>query len=61
MIPNPELERQRLAEQTPYLITQGWIPQNHWLFLGPSGSCHDLSAADLTQLDRIEREKLFLA
>ena len=45
------------------LIPQGWMP------IGPfrsmtfrrNGKNYDLSAADLDQLDRIEREGLFLA
>ena len=45
------------------LIPQGWMP------IGPFGSMtfrrngknYDLSAADLDQLDRIERDGLFLA
>ena len=39
---------------------EGWRCKNEWQFYSPSGSLHDLSAADLTQLQRIEREKLFL-
>lgn len=39
--------------------SKGWICQNGWVFISPSGSSHDLSAADLTKLDHIERHNLF--
>jgi hypothetical protein len=37
----------------------GWQHYQGWIFWSPSGTRHDLSAADLTQLQRIEREGLF--
>lgn len=40
---------------------KGWQCLNGWTFRAPSGSLHDLSAADLSQLDRIAREGLCLA
>ena len=40
---------------------KGWQCIAGWIFRAPSGSYHDLSAADLGQLDRIDREGLFLA
>jgi len=43
------------------LLALGWIGVGNWRFVSPSGSVHDLSAADLTQIERIEREGLFLA
>jgi len=39
----------------------GWRCENGWVFIAPSGSRHDLSAADLRQLSRIERDGLFIA
>jgi len=39
----------------------GWQYISCWIFRSPSGTLHDLSASDLTQLDRIEREGLSLA
>lgn len=39
----------------------GWRHVCGWVFRAPSGSLHDLSAADLAQLNRIERECIFLA
>jgi hypothetical protein len=40
---------------------KGWYPDHGWIFRSPSGTLHDLSVvADLTQLDRIEKEGLFL-
>lgn len=38
----------------------GWQCEKGWVFRSPSGTLHDLSAADLLQLPRIEHEKLFL-
>jgi len=38
----------------------GWHVINRWVFESPSGTRHDLSAADISQLDRIEEEGLFL-
>ena len=37
-----------------------WKCVNGWIFLSPSGTKHDLSAADRTKLDEIEEKKLFL-
>jgi hypothetical protein len=39
---------------------KNWRCESGWVFISPSGSKHDLSAADLNQLSRIEREGLFL-
>ena len=41
-------------------LSKGWNLIQGWIFQAPKGSKHDLSAADLTQLDRIEKEGLFL-
>lgn len=41
--------------------SRGWKFHGGNLFMSPSGSLHDLSAADLNQLDRIEAEGLFKA
>jgi hypothetical protein len=38
----------------------GWRVVSGWLFLSPSGTVHDLSAADLGQLALIERKQLFI-
>jgi hypothetical protein len=40
---------------------RGWRCENGWVFIAPSGTRHDLSAADLGQLSRIERDGLFIA
>jgi hypothetical protein len=37
----------------------GWAYVHGWIFKSPEGSLHDLSAADLNQLDRISEEQLF--
>jgi hypothetical protein len=43
-------------------IEKGWAytEKFSYIFLSPSKTLHDLSAADLNQLDRIEKEGLFL-
>lgn len=44
------------------LWEKGWKNahrENRWIFRAPSGSLHDLGAADLSQLERIEREGIF--
>jgi hypothetical protein len=45
------------------LIPQGWMPVGPFrsMTFRRNGKNYDLSAADLDQLDRIEREGLFLA
>lgn len=59
---NKDVQREALREATAttQLLTQGWTPRGHWRFESPTGSVHDLSAADLGQLSRIQREGLFL-
>lgn len=39
----------------------GWQCVEQWMFRAPGGTLHDLSAADLGQLKRIEAEGLFIA
>jgi len=39
----------------------GWECVRLWVFRSPKGTLHDLSAADLSQLERIQDERLFLA
>ena len=36
-----------------------WMHAYGWVLYSPSGSKHDLSAADLTRLDQIEADGLF--
>ena len=45
------------------LVPKGWLPVGAFgsMTFRRNGRNYDLSAADLTQLDRIEREGLFLA
>ena len=43
-----------------FMWSKGWRCEEEWVFISPSGSRHDLSAADLKQLPRIEREGLFV-
>lgn len=40
--------------------TKGWMCAYRWIFIAPSGTEHDLSAADLEKLDEIEEKRLFL-
>lgn len=39
---------------------RGWVCSAKWKFFSPSGTLHDLSAADLTKLESIEANGLFL-
>ena len=57
---NPQQELRRQIRATGLLMAKGWTPRGDWRFSSPSGTLHDLSAADLDLLPRIEREKLFL-
>ncbi len=41
------------------LLPHGWMPCGDWLF-EKGGKIYDLSAADISQHKRIEREGLFL-
>lgn len=46
-----------------FLREKGWKNahrENRWIFRAPSGSLHDLIAADIQQYERIEKEGLFL-
>jgi len=45
------------------LIPKGWLPIGQFgsMIFRKDGKDYDLSAADLNQLERIEREGLFLA
>ena len=53
------LEREIRAKRE--LWGKGWTSLGCWRFMAPGGTIHDLSAADLTQVERIEKEGLFLA
>ncbi len=43
-----------------YLKLHGWTSLGNWRFRSPSGSCHDMSAADLTQHQVIDEKKYFI-
>ena len=43
-----------------YCDKKGWKNVEGWEFKSPSGSIHDLSAADLNKLDKIEKDKSFI-
>lgn len=51
---------EREMKVKPYLLCMGWVRVGNWRYKSPSGSIHDLSAADIKQLNRIEHEGLFL-
>lgn len=51
-----EIVRKRRAET--FLFSKGWTPLGNWRYISPSRQVHDLSAADLSQLDRITAEGL---
>jgi len=52
------IDREIAANQR--VRTYGWISLGNWRFQAPGGTIHDLSAADLSELDLIERDGLFL-
>lgn len=54
-----EQRRERWAAACALLIPRGWVPIGVWMFFGRDGDLYDLSTADLSQIDRIERERLF--
>ena len=59
----PETEEQeieRLRAARPQIWGKGFLHVVKWIF-EKNGKFYDLSAADLTQLDRIEEEGLFLS
>jgi hypothetical protein len=58
MKPDLEKSKQRLLNSIEMLREKGFIQVNDWVF-EKNGIKHDLSAADLEQLERIEKEKLF--
>jgi len=51
----------KASEREPPGGAPGWEHVKGWLYRAPSGSLHDLSAADLRQLVRIETEGLFVS
>lgn len=54
-----EQDHQRRMDAMPRLASWGFEHVEGWLFK-KNGVTYDLSAADLNQLDRIERERLFV-
>ena len=50
----------RLTISLNFLLANGWTHIEKWIFKSRSGILHDLSAADLSQLDRIEKQGLFI-
>jgi hypothetical protein len=52
-----ELARKKNVET--YLFSKGWMPLGNWRFISPTRQVHDMSAADLSQLDKILAEGLF--
>lgn len=53
-----EQEAKRLVNAIPVLVGKGWEHVGSWLFHKDGRTC-DFSAANLSQLDRIERDGLF--
>jgi len=62
MTPTP-MTAERYLRIINTLILKGWMPIGQFgsMIFRRNGRNYDLSAADLDQLDRIEREGLFLA
>lgn len=62
----PETIEQRIArwiKAVNHCHAKGWLSlgsYKRFVFQSPSGTVHDLSAADLNQLDKIENEGIFL-
>lgn len=54
-----EQDRERRFAAIDTLRGTGFYPIGGWHFM-KDGKCYDLSAADLTQIDRIEKEGLFI-
>lgn len=54
-----EKETERLSNAKEFLESYNFKSVGGWFFL-KDGVTYDLSAADLTQIERIEREKLFV-
>jgi len=48
----------KIAEE---IVPLGWSWLCSWIFMSPSGTYHDLSAADISKIELIEREGLFLS
>lgn len=60
---NDDNEYQRWLNAVNRLWVFGWRCRSGWVFVAPGGTQHDLSAADISSrevLERIEREGLFL-
>ena len=57
--PSKEQDRQRRFAAIGKLRPHGFYPVGGWLFV-KNGKCYDLSAADLDQIEGIEREGLFI-
>lgn len=56
----PEQIAQALADTVKICAAKGWkATAQAWIFKSPSGSFHDLSAADLEKLDYIEKNNSF--
>ena len=49
-------EYQRWVNTVNVCWESGWFHAYGWVFESPSGTKHDLSASDLSQLERIEKE-----
>jgi hypothetical protein len=56
----PEQKYKAWVDAVNKCLSKGWFNVKDWVFRAPSGSMHDLSAANLDVLDRIEENKSFL-
>ena len=54
-------EYRAFIKATTVCALKNWRHCGGWVFRSPSGTRHDLSAADINQLDRIEKDGLFLS
>ena len=55
-----EQRRQKCIHEFNTALNAGWDHVRGHVYRSPSGSLHDLSAADLTKLNSIEKNKRFL-
>ena len=53
----PEQKHKAWVHAVNTCMKKGWVHYQDWVFIAPSGSKHDLSAADLDMLDYIEKNK----
>jgi len=51
---------QALVDAINKALLKGWTHSQGWIFISPSRTLHNLSAANLDKLDEIESDQLFI-